>query len=81
MDKSAIETRVKTVISFLDERQKRIYLAAEAEALGWGGSAQKDIASSGWESRPVSDSNTPVASLEYATVTLQAKRRQQGGRV
>ena len=39
MDKSAIETRVKTVISFLDERQKRIYLAAEAEALGWGGSA------------------------------------------
>lgn len=37
MDKSAIEKRVQTVISFLDERQKRIYLAAEAEALGWGG--------------------------------------------
>ena len=32
-----MKTRVTTVMSMLDERQKRIYLAAEAEALGWGG--------------------------------------------
>ena len=37
MNEKAIEKRVNTVISLLDERQKRIYLAAEAESIGWGG--------------------------------------------
>lgn len=37
MDNSAITNRIQTVITLLDERQKRIYLAAEAESLGRGG--------------------------------------------
>lgn len=37
MERKVIEKRIQTVMSMLDERQKRIYLAAEAESLGWGG--------------------------------------------
>ena len=37
MDEKDLKRRIDTVTSILDERQKRIYLAAEAEALGWGG--------------------------------------------
>ena len=37
MDNIALKKRIQTVITMLDERQKRIYLTAEAEALGWGG--------------------------------------------
>ena len=37
MNDDALEKRIKTVVSMLNERQKRLYLAAEAEALGWGG--------------------------------------------
>ena len=37
MEKEVIRNRIQTVMSILDERQKRIYLAAEAEALGRGG--------------------------------------------
>lgn len=37
MENNTIEKRIQTILPLLDERQKRIYLAAEAEALGWGG--------------------------------------------
>lgn len=37
MENEKLTQRIQTVISILDERQRRIYLAAEAEALGWGG--------------------------------------------
>lgn len=37
MNDNTLEKRIKTVVSLLDERQKRIYLAAEAESIGWGG--------------------------------------------
>ena len=37
MERKELEKRILTVMSMLDERQKRIYLAAEAESLGWGG--------------------------------------------
>ena len=37
MDNQIIEKRVNTIIPLLNERQKRLYLAAEAESLGWGG--------------------------------------------
>jgi hypothetical protein len=32
-----IKTRIETVIPILDERQRRIYLSAEAHSIGWGG--------------------------------------------
>jgi hypothetical protein len=34
---SIVENRIKTMLPLLDEKQKRIYLAAEAESLGYGG--------------------------------------------
>ena len=37
MEFEVLKKRIQTVIAILDERQKRIYLAAEAESLGWGG--------------------------------------------
>ena len=37
MDKLDVEKRIRTILPLLDERQKRIYLAAEAESLGRGG--------------------------------------------
>jgi hypothetical protein len=33
---SIVESRIKKMLPLLDEKQKRIYLAAEAESLGRG---------------------------------------------
>lgn len=35
-----IKKRIETVLPFLNERQRRIYLAAEAESVGWGGKSK-----------------------------------------
>jgi len=35
--KKVIKTRIDTVLPMLDERQRRIYLAAESQSIGWGG--------------------------------------------
>jgi hypothetical protein len=32
-----IQVRIKSVLPFLDERQRRLYLGAESRSLGWGG--------------------------------------------
>ena len=39
MEDLQTENRIKTVVSLLsrNEKLKRLYLAAEAESLGWGG--------------------------------------------
>jgi hypothetical protein len=34
-----IQTRIKNVLPLLDERQRRLYLAAESCSLGWGGNS------------------------------------------
>ena len=34
-----IQARIKDVLPFLDERQRRLYLAAESRSLGWGGNS------------------------------------------
>jgi len=39
MDKN-IENRIKTMLPLLNEKQKRIYLATEAESIGYGGISQ-----------------------------------------
>ena len=36
-----LETRIASILPYLDEYQVRIYLAAEAKSLGWGGRAVK----------------------------------------
>lgn len=35
-----IKTRIETVLPILDERQRRIYLAAESQSIGWGGKSR-----------------------------------------
>jgi hypothetical protein len=35
-----IKTRIGTVLPNLDERQRRIYLAAESQSIGWGGKSK-----------------------------------------
>ena len=35
-----IKTRIKTVLPMLNERQRRIYLSAEAQSIGWGGKSK-----------------------------------------
>ena len=39
-DNEIIKTRIATVLPMLDERQRRIYLAAEARSIGWGGKSK-----------------------------------------
>jgi len=34
------ENKIKKMLPLLNEKQKRIYLATEAEAIGWGGISQ-----------------------------------------
>jgi hypothetical protein len=35
-----IKTRIEAVLPILDERQRRIYLSAEAQSIGWGGKSK-----------------------------------------
>ncbi len=35
-----IKMRIETVLPILDERQRRIYLAAESQSIGWGGKSK-----------------------------------------
>ncbi len=35
-----IKTRIETVLPILDERQRRVYLSAEAQSIGWGGKSR-----------------------------------------
>lgn len=37
MEDTTMENRIKTMLPLLDERQRRIYLAVEAQSYGWGG--------------------------------------------
>ena len=39
MDKS-IENKIRKILPLLNEKQKRLYLASEAEAIGYGGISQ-----------------------------------------
>jgi len=36
----SIKTRIETLLPILNERQRRIYLSAEAQSLGWGGKSK-----------------------------------------
>ncbi|MDR1023802.1 MAG: ISAzo13 family transposase, partial [Prevotellaceae bacterium] len=49
MEDEKIKNRIETMLPMLDERQTRIYLASEAQSIGWGG--QTKIASLSGKSR------------------------------
>ena len=40
MDTTALQTRCNLILPHLNERQRRLFLAAEAKSLGWGGITQ-----------------------------------------
>ena len=39
-----MEEHIKSVLPYLDERQKRLFLASCANTLGWGGVKKVDVA-------------------------------------
>jgi hypothetical protein len=41
----ALQVRIQKVLSELDERQRRLYLKAEAESIGWGGISKVSLLS------------------------------------
>lgn len=95
MEENAIEKRIKTIMPLLDERQKRIYLAAEAEALGWGGmgyvsriaNVDKDTLTAGKKdiqalrnSQPAGKEPFPKSDAVSPTSMKGRVRKQGGGR-
>jgi hypothetical protein len=40
MDEEQIKDRISTMLPLLDEKQSRLYLAAEAKSCGWGGKSK-----------------------------------------
>ncbi|MDR1676446.1 MAG: ISAzo13 family transposase [Tannerella sp.] len=40
MEEAKIKERISTTLSFLNEKQSRLYLAAEAKSYGWGGKSK-----------------------------------------
>ncbi|GHS93692.1 hypothetical protein AGMMS50239_25930 [Bacteroidia bacterium] len=47
MDEEIIKKKIATMLPVLDEKQTRLYLASEAQSIGWGGQS-KIAALSGW---------------------------------
>jgi hypothetical protein len=39
---SSLKDRIKTMLSYLDEKQSRIYLSIEAKSQGWDGKSKID---------------------------------------
>ena len=76
VDERALAAKLETLLPHLDERQQRLYLGAEARALGHGGIALVARAS-GVSRRTVSDG---VAELEAGAGPLGRVRRPGGGR-
>lgn len=93
MEENALEKRIKTVLPLLDERQKRIYLAAEAESLGWGGmgyisriaNVDKDTLTAGKKDIQALRSNPPAGTESFSkneaasSAKMKARIRKQGG--
>jgi hypothetical protein len=40
MDKEKIKIRISAILPYLNEKQSRLYLAAEAKSYGWGGKSK-----------------------------------------
>ena len=75
MDKN-IENRIKKVLPLLNEKQKRIYLAIEAEAIGYGGISQVSRISG--VSRALIMRGKEE--METEEITMERLRKKGGGR-
>jgi hypothetical protein len=71
-----IKARLETVLPMLDERQRRIYLGAEAKSIGWGGKS-KIAELSSVTRRTITKGETESFIKEEAT--LKSRIRKEGG--
>ncbi len=72
-----VKTRIEMVLPALNERQRRIYLAAEAKSYGWGGKSKISQLSSVARKTIAKGSNEPIE--EYLS-TKSRIRKKGGGR-
>ena len=75
MDKKT-ENKIKKILPLLNEKQKRIYLASEAEAIGYGGINEVSRIS-GVSRRAISRGMKELKSEE---MVLEGIRKEGGGR-
>lgn len=73
-----IKTRIEKVLPILNERQRRIYLKAEADSIGWGGISRIAELSSVTR-RTIAKEITELPGNEGATITNRI-RKEGGGR-
>lgn len=76
MDKK-VEKRIKNVLPHLDEKQRRIYLAAEAESLGYGGISE--ISRISGVSRATITQGIKELKIEQESVSGKERVRKKGG--
>ena len=74
-----IKRRIEAVLPILDERQRRIYLAAEAQGIGWGGKTKIALLSSVTRRTIAKGGNEPVKAIENGT-SHNRIRKKGGGR-
>ena len=71
-----IKTRIEAVLPILNERQRRIYLSAEAQSIGWGGKS-KIAQLSSVTRRTIAKGETE--SFDKEDDTLNSRIRKEGG--
>ena len=73
-----IKTRIETVLPTLNERQRRVYLAAEAKSIGWGGKS-KIAELSSVTRRTITKGELESSEIENISSTSRI-RKEGGGR-
>jgi hypothetical protein len=73
------ENRIKTMLPFLNERQRRLFLASEAEAIGYGGVSQVSIAS-GVSRVTITQGIKELKSEDVYAMENERSRKGSGGR-
>lgn len=71
-----IKARIEAVLPILNERQRRIYLSAEAQSIGWGGKSKISQLSS-YTRRTIAKGVTEITDKEDDT--LKNRIRKEGG--
>jgi len=78
MDKST-ENKIRKMLPLLNEKQKRLYLASEAEAMGYGGiSAVSRV--SGVSRVTISQGVKELKAEKAAESKIESSRKKGGGR-
>ena len=73
-----IKARIETILPILDERQRRIYLAAEAQSIGWGGKTK--IAQLSFVTRRTIAKGEAESYIAEVDVKKKRIRKKGGGR-